>query len=307
MKAVAVAALALSAAGLGLLRALARRGKDVRLPRSPHATRSWALWAAQILSTARSSSKKIASATLLKINTEGDALMCQDAMIERPGALGALVGWKCGATTADAQAALGIDEPFAAPLFSKYTYAAEAPEVLDLGYKQTPSRKVEAEIGFRLGRSLPKRRRAYTEVEVWAAVAEVLPVVEFVHGRIEAGQNTLTIMADGGINAATVHGKPRTQADADCSTSMCDEHVRLTVNKKVMAEGTGELAYGSPLRALTWLANHLITRGHCLQAGQLVITGAIASCDISPGDTVAALYDTLGSVEVNMVAKLWEA
>lgn len=306
---VATTAVAVATAAYGVLRFFFFKAEpvDPLFPRSPHASRGWAAWVAKVLTKARCSAKKVASGATLKIHTEGDARLCQNAMIEKPGELGALVGWKCGATTDAAMKAMGTPEPFTAPLFSKFTYSAESPEVLDLGYKETLSKKVEAEFGFRMGKSLPRRRAKYTEEEVWEAVGEVVPAIEFVNSRVEEGKNFYTILADGGVNAATVQGKPVARVDVGSPDSLVDEHVRLIVNKKVVAEGCGGIVFGAPLRSLTWLANHLISRGHCLKEGQLIISGAVVSAEISPGDTVAVLFDTLGSVEVNMVSKMWES
>merc|ERR1712151_213213 len=78
---------------------------------------------------------------------------------------------------------------------------------------------------------------------------------------------------------------------SECPTS-------LSVNGNTKSTGSGSTCPGGgPVQALTWLANHLNSRGLALQRGQLVITAATClTKEIQIGDTIHANFGSLGSV-----------
>jgi 2-keto-4-pentenoate hydratase len=56
---------------------------------------------------------------------------------------------------------------------------------------------------------------------------------------------------------------------------------------------------GSPVNALVWLANVLGSRGVGLEAGHVILPGSItAAIPISPGDTISATFDRIGTVSI---------
>lgn len=57
---------------------------------------------------------------------------------------------------------------------------------------------------------------------------------------------------------------------------------------------------GDPAAAVAWLVNVLAGRGEHLPAGSIVLSGGITtSVGLTPGATVVAEFDGLGSVEVH--------
>jgi 2-keto-4-pentenoate hydratase len=81
------------------------------------------------------------------------------------------------------------------------------------------------------------------------------------------------------------------------------EDVIYEHNGHVVGAYTAAEVMENPLNALVWLANHLATRGLALEAGDIVMSGAISNM-LRPnaGDTVRARFAHLGSVSVNVVA-----
>jgi 2-keto-4-pentenoate hydratase len=77
----------------------------------------------------------------------------------------------------------------------------------------------------------------------------------------------------------------------------------LTCDGRVIGEGTGAEALGDPVTVLTWLANVLGSSGVTLEAGHVIMTGALhAAVPISPGETYRAEFDLLGSLTVSSAA-----
>ena len=203
-------------------------------------------------------------------------------------------GYKVGATSATAQAILGIDRPFSAPLFAE--------RVFHTG-DQVPTsaenlRIVEPEVAFVMRDALPPRAAAYQVTDVLAAVESVHPALEIADPRLPNGltQPLPWLIADGGINDAFVLGagvRPLPLADYACL------HVRARHNGAWVTSGGGSNALGNPAAVLTWLANHLPSLGLALRAGDMVTTGlltGIIACQ--PGDEVSADFAALGGVSV---------
>ena len=59
---------------------------------------------------------------------------------------------------------------------------------------------------------------------------------------------------------------------------------------------------GNPINAVAWLATKLHEYGVALEAGHVVLSGSfIKAIPFEPGDTVVALFDTLGEVTFHAV------
>lgn len=78
--------------------------------------------------------------------------------------------------------------------------------------------------------------------------------------------------------------------------------VDLFVDGEPVATGSGAEVLGHPAAAVAWLANTLATFGTALEAGQLVIPGAMTTAPfVEAGQKVEARFDGLGTVSVNFV------
>jgi 2-keto-4-pentenoate hydratase len=71
----------------------------------------------------------------------------------------------------------------------------------------------------------------------------------------------------------------------------------MTRNGELVATGAGAAALGDPLHAVAWLANTLHPLGESLEAGHVVMTGALhAAVSLAEGDVFRAEFDHLGPV-----------
>ena len=72
-------------------------------------------------------------------------------------------------------------------------------------------------------------------------------------------------------------------------------------NGELVATGAGAAALGDPVAVVAWLANVLGEHGIALEAGQVIMTGALhAALPLHAGDTFTAEFDHLGSITLNV-------
>ena len=76
----------------------------------------------------------------------------------------------------------------------------------------------------------------------------------------------------------------------------------MTRSGVLVDTGAGAAALGDPVAVVAWLANTLGEMGVGLEAGQLIMTGALhAAVPMRAGDVYRAEFDRLGSVTVRVV------
>ena len=224
--------------------------------------------------------------------TEAFAIQC--AVRDRLGWKHA--GWKIGCTSQKAQTALKTDGPFPGPIYKERLYQSGA----HIQTHASNFRTTEPEIAFTLAQDIPSRRGLYSVDECLAAVATVHPAIEIVNPRLPKGFDDIVewYVADGGLNDALAIGvgvKPL----ARVQYSKIEVLVRINGMEKYV--GIGANALGGPEIALTWLANHLISRDQHLRAGDVVTTGVITGIfESKPGDEVSADFTLLGAVSVRL-------
>jgi len=76
----------------------------------------------------------------------------------------------------------------------------------------------------------------------------------------------------------------------------------LEKNGQLMHTAAGAAVMGHPAGAVAWLVRKLAARGRGLQAGHVVMCGALTEAvAVQPGDSVVARFDRLGTVEIACV------
>ena len=205
-----------------------------------------------------------------------------------------VAGYKIGATSERAQQFLDTDRPFAGHLLRSKVFLS--PGKLPAG--AFPFILLEPEFAFRLGAPLPPREAPYEAAEVAAAAESLHPAFEIVTSALEnwSQQGAPSLIADNGVHGALVLGPATTDwQDLD----LPNHRVSLAINGHVVSEGRGANALGSPLLALTWLANHLSGRDLGLEAGQIVTTGVVTEFrTLQAGDLAIADYGALGRIQL---------
>ena len=153
--------------------------------------------------------------------------------------------------------------------------------------------KVEAEIALLLRADLPHERHTYADLI--RATECVLPAIEIVDSRIEAWNiRFVDTVADNASSGLYVLGsRPRKLRDVD----LVGCAMQMKRGEDVVSTGSGRACLGNPLTAAVWLADVMVKYGRPLQAGDIVLTGALGPMvAVGPGDRFEATVEGLGSV-----------
>ena len=124
-----------------------------------------------------------------------------------------------------------------------------------------------------LGQALPPKGTDYTPQDVASAIVSVHPALEMCASSFAAAAEAphLLKMGDLQSNAAVVLGAPM---PVTSSTDYAQLKIALQHDGAVVAETAEGASWEQILEALAWLANHAISRGLMLNAGDVIITGA---------------------------------
>lgn len=176
-------------------------------------------------------------------------------------ALGAMVGWKIGATSDNAMAFLGIAEPIRGRIFAERVWK-DGDTALLAGARPA---EAEPELAFVLAHDLVAGGDPAAAVGAVHAAAEIVRPSHGAPFRLGAG----FIVADNAAGLGVLIGPqlPLTVLDSP-------ERVRIAIRGPdgATAAGTADAVMGHPFHALAWLARHL---GR-VPAGSLVLAGAMA-------------------------------
>lgn len=203
-----------------------------------------------------------------------------------------VIGKKIGLTSIAVQEQLGVDQPDFGILFDDM----EVLNGLSVSVKELLQPRVEAEIAFVLSEDLDMDN--LTVIDLMSCIDYALPAIEIVGSRI-ADWNikiTDTIADNASASHYVVGHRPRTLDEFD----VIGCQMIMTKNGSEVSTGNGASCLGSPLNATLWLAKKMIGLGQPLQAGELILSGALGPMsNVEAGDHVVANIEGLGSVSVH--------
>ncbi|MEU8806276.1 2-keto-4-pentenoate hydratase [Streptomyces violaceoruber] len=143
-------------------------------------------------------------------------------------------------------------------------------------------------------------RPGTTAEDVLAATEAVAPALKIVDSRIRDWRITLVdTVADNASSTGLACG-PWTPLEhaPDLAAVTAD----LLLNGEHIASGSSVEVLGHPATAVAWLANTLAAHGTTLEAGQLVLPGAMTTAPfVGAGQKVEVRFGCLGSVSVTFV------
>lgn len=209
-----------------------------------------------------------------------------------------IVGRKIGLTAKAVQRQLGVSSPDYGMLFADMCLADE--ESIMPGQVLQP--KLEAEVALVLERDLAIEQP--TLADLIRAVAYALPSIEIVGSRIADWNIGLidTIADNASSGLFVLGGPPRRLAGLDlrdCRMQMTRRN-NADAPASVVSEGRGSDCLGNPLNAAVWLARKMVEMATPLQAGDIIMTGALGQMvPFKPGDHVEATLSDLGSVRTS--------
>ncbi len=227
---------------------------------------------------------------------EAAAYTIQNIGTERKLAAGRrLIGRKIGLTNPAVQQQLGVDQPDFGMLFDDMR--ASEMDVIPYGRIMQP--KIEAEIAFILAGPLNKAK--HTREDVIAATKSVAVAFEIVGSRIAGWDikfaDTVADNASSGMFVLGAKELPISSVDlVGCA-------MRMTRGDAEVSKGSGAACMGDPLNAAIWLADKMAAAGRPLQAGDIILSGALGPMvAVNPGDKFVATVDGFGSVSATFGA-----
>jgi 2-keto-4-pentenoate hydratase len=215
--------------------------------------------------------------------------ICEENLEKRLQAGERVAGFKVGFTNVAVREKMGLPD-------STYGYITDRMVLRSGGQLMMTdviAPKIECEICFKLGKDL-KGTQLTLEDALWATES-VSASFEICDTRIKDWKCPYPdFFADNGFSCRVVlPGRWLPIKGLD----LLNETVTLKKNGEKLAEGKGELAFGNPAKAVSWLAGKLAARGRELKAGQFVMTGTLTPImPIEKGATYTAEFSTLGEV-----------
>jgi 2-keto-4-pentenoate hydratase len=228
--------------------------------------------------------------TLLPAGDIRSAYAVQAAWVAGQVAGGAaVVGRKIGLTNPAVQAQLGVDQPDFGTLLS--TMDCPPGEPVDIGRLLQP--KIEAEIAFLLADDLDAPDIG--PADVLAATGAVAAALEIVDSRIADWDISIVdTVADNASSGLFTLGPDRNRP-AQLDLAACP--MRLWRDNEEVSTGSGAACLGHPATAVAWLAATARSYGQPLQAGEIVLSGALGPMvPVRAGDRFTAEIGGLGRV-----------
>lgn len=188
-----------------------------------------------------------------------------------------IVGRKIGLTSPAVQTQLGVNEPDYGMLFDVDDVSGAA----SVSAATLMQPKVEAEIAFVLGKPLKSQDPSLDEVA--SAIDYAVAAAEIVDSAIADWRIKLSdTVADNASGAKFVLGSDRRKL------SEIDLHLggmEMCLNGRQVSVGVAAACLGNPLNATRWLAQKMAEVGRPLEAGDIVLSGALGPmCNVAAGN-----------------------
>ena len=203
---------------------------------------------------------------------------------------GPVVGWKAGYTNKSLWNAMGVVEPFYAPMYNKTVHEiVMGTDTVYCNLDGMVSPRIEPEIVFRLRgdkKITPDMSDSHVLMECVDGIAFGYEIVSSVPGWKNITPRDAIII--GGLHSALFH-TPFIRPSENMANLISKFTAVLAKNGQQVAKGTAWNVVESPLISLKDLARIIDrTRGDSsrrLKSGDLVTTGSItAACPVNPGE-----------------------
>ncbi len=224
-----------------------------------------------------------------------DAYHIQQRMLARRIEKGEkVVGKKIGVTSKAVMNMLGVGQPDFGYLLDGMVY--NEGESIPMDTLIQP--KAEGEIAFLLNKDL--KGPGLTAAEILAATEGVMACFEIVDSRIPDWKFKIQdTVADNASCGVFVLGDKLVDPKK-VDLSLCG--MVLEKNGEIVVTGAGAATMASPVNAMVWLANTLGRLGIGLNAGDIVLSGALgAMVPVKAGDSLRCTIGGIGGCSVRFV------
>lgn len=248
---------------------------------------------------ARRAAKALDAFPGIQPGTLADAYRVQERAIALNGR--AVVGWKVAGVRPDLRERLGASR-LAGPIMADNVHylptggTAQAPVFVG-GFAA-----LEAEFVAVFARDLQPIDGSFTAESITEALSALHAGSEIASSPLETLNDLgpTAVVSDHGNNAGAVVGPEIPgwrSADLSGLTS------RMLINGNVAGEGSAANVMGGPIAALQFLAEHLLTRGRQLRAGDIVLTGMTTGIhQVVPGDRGRIEFSGTTACDIEVVA-----
>lgn len=205
-----------------------------------------------------------------------------------------IIGKKIGLTSRGMQQLLGVNEPDYGHLLDHMFLQEGEP----CRREQLLWPRVEGEIAFILKETL--RGPGVTIADVFRATEGVMPAIEIVDSRIRDWKIKLPdTIADNASSAFFVLGGKILPLQG---LDLRHMGMILEKNGEIVNTGAGAAVWGHPAAAVAWLANKLSEFDIALEAGEIILSGAItAAVDAAANDVFNISFHSLGSISLRFI------
>ena len=224
-----------------------------------------------------------------------DAYHVQQRMIARRLEKGArVVGKKIGVTSKAVMNMLGVGQPDFGYLLDGMVY--NEGESIPMDSLIQP--KAEGEIAFLMNKDL--MGPGLTAADILAATEGVMACFEIVDSRIQDWKIKIQdTVADNASCGVFVLGDKLVDPKK-VDLALCG--MVLEKNGEIVVTGAGAATMASPVNAMVWLANTLGRLGIGLNAGDIVLSGALgAMVPVKAGDSLRCTIGGIGGCSVRFV------
>jgi 2-keto-4-pentenoate hydratase len=208
------------------------------------------------------------------------AYRIQDANTQRWLAAGRpLVGRKIGLTSKAVQTQFGVGEPDYGMLWGDLAF--QDGDSVPLAKFMQP--KIEAEIAFVMQSDVADPAVSLTDL--MTAIAYCLPALEIVDSAIDKWNIKLvdTVADNASSGGFALGASPRSLRGTDLR--LCG--MLISRGGEIVSSGLGAACLGHPLKAALWLARKMASVGRPLQAGDIILSGALGPMvNVARGDRV---------------------
>lgn len=205
-----------------------------------------------------------------------------------------IIGKKIGLTSKGMQKLLGVNEPdYGHLLDNMLLLEGEACRRTELLLP-----KIEGELAFVLKDKL--KGPGVTIADVLRATEGVMCAFEIVDSRIRDWKIKLAdTIADNGSSARLVLGS-RLVPVQDLDLRLIG--MVLEKNGEMVSSGAGAEVWGHPAAAVAWLANKLSEFDIALEAGEIILSGAVTAAEVAEaGDVFTLSFDGVGSLNLKFI------
>ena len=219
----------------------------------------------------------------------------QQLLLEKKIAAGEtrVTGRKLGLTSEAKMKQMNVNEPCFGTLLANMAHSEG--ETLSLDPFIHP--KIEPEIAFIFKEPLEGTYISVTDV--MNATGVIAPALEVIDSRYRDFKFTLPdVIADNASSSRYIIGN---QFHDPKQFDLSLMGMVFQKNGEIVSTGTGAAVMGHPARPIAWMANKLIEMGQSIQAGDVVLSGALGEAMmLEAGDVISLSFDGIGSVGVSV-------